>query len=179
MAQDPDHSDGVLFKPFVRITDGSDDSSSEIIHSPHAVDDGKIRDVVEKTVDRNVPAQRILLRGPEALRPDDFSFLVLGFLKFRMAAERGDLDDLSPFEKDVDQTKSSTDHPAVSEEVPDLLRMGIGCNVEVFRSLSQEEITNTASHQIGQETMSAEAIKDLQRLFVNHFSGDRMRLISE
>ena len=175
MADDPDHSDGVMFKPFVRITNGSDDSSLEVSHPSHTIDDGKICDIVKKAVNRNVPAQGVFLRGPETFRPNDFSFLVLCLLKFRMAAERGDLNDLSPFEKDMDQTKSPADNSAISKEGLDLVETGIGGDIEVFRDPSQEEIANAASHQVGQKTMSTEAIKDLQRLFINQLSGDRMR----
>jgi len=174
MTDNADHPDRVLLEPLVRVADGSDDSPPEIFHSPHTVDDRKIRDVVKKTVNRDVAAQGIFLRGAEALCPDDLPVFVLGLLKLGLTAEGGNLDNLSPFEKDVDQTESSADHPAVSEEVPDLLGMGVGGNVEVLWSLSQEEITDTPSHQIGQKAVPAEAIEDLECLFVNPLPGDRM-----
>jgi hypothetical protein len=60
----------------------------------------------------------------------------------------------------MDQSKSATDDPAISEETVDLVGMGIGGDIEVSRDLSQEEITNTPPHQISQESMSVEAIED-------------------
>jgi hypothetical protein len=74
----------------------------------------------------------------------------------------------------MDQSKSATDDPTISKETVDLVRMGIGGNIEVSRNLSQEEITNTPSHEVSQESMSLETIEDFQGLFVDHLSRDGM-----
>jgi hypothetical protein len=54
MTNHADHPDGVLLKSFIRITDGPYHSSFKISHPAHIVNKGKIRDAVEKAVDRDV-----------------------------------------------------------------------------------------------------------------------------
>jgi hypothetical protein len=66
-----------------------------------------------------------------------------------MTSEGRDLDDLSTFKKDMNQSKSATDDSAVFKEGTDLMGAGIGRNIEVFRDLSQKEVTNTSSDKIG------------------------------
>jgi hypothetical protein len=60
----------------------------------------------------------------------------------------------------MDQSKTATDDPAISEKRVDLVRVGIGSNIEVSRNFSQEEITNTPAHQVSQESMPVETIED-------------------
>jgi hypothetical protein len=60
----------------------------------------------------------------------------------------------------MNQSKTATDDPAISEKTVDLVRVGIGGNIEVSRNLSQEEITNTPSHQVSQESMSVKTIEN-------------------
>jgi hypothetical protein len=60
----------------------------------------------------------------------------------------------------MDQSKTAADDPAVSEKTLDLVGVRIGGNIEVSRDFSQEEITNTPTHQVSQESMSVETIED-------------------
>jgi hypothetical protein len=60
----------------------------------------------------------------------------------------------------MDQSKSATDDPAISEETVDLVGMGVGGDIKVSGDLPQEEITNTPPHQVSQESMSVETIED-------------------
>jgi hypothetical protein len=56
MTNHADHPDGILLKPFIGITDGPDHPSFKISYPAHIVDQGKIRNAVEKAVDRDVPS---------------------------------------------------------------------------------------------------------------------------
>jgi hypothetical protein len=56
MTNNADHPGGVLLKSFIRITDGPYHPSFKIIHPTHKVDKGKIRNAVEKAIDRDVPS---------------------------------------------------------------------------------------------------------------------------
>jgi hypothetical protein len=149
-----------LLKSFIRIADGPYHPSFKIGHPADIVDDRKISNVVIKAIDRNVSPEGVFLRGSKTVCPDDVSILRLNLLEFRIASKGGDLHNLSTSEEDMDQSESATDDPAISEKTVDLVRVGIGGNIEVSWDLSQEEITNTSPHQVSQESMSVEAIKD-------------------
>jgi hypothetical protein len=56
MTNHADHPDGVLLKSFVGIADGPYHPSLKISHPAYIVDERKIRNVVEKAVDRDVPS---------------------------------------------------------------------------------------------------------------------------
>jgi hypothetical protein len=60
----------------------------------------------------------------------------------------------------MDQSKSATDDPTISEETVDLVGMRIGGDIEVPRDLPQKQITNTSPYQVSQESISVEAIED-------------------
>jgi hypothetical protein len=77
-----------------------------------------------------------------------------------VTSKGGDLDGLSAFEEDVNQSKSATDDPAISEKAADFVGVSIGGDIEVSRYLPQEEITNTSPYQVSQESMPMETIKD-------------------
>lgn len=78
-----------------------------------------------------------------------------------MTPKSGDLDDLSPFEKDLNQPKTAANDATVLEEDTDFVRVSIGNNVEIFGGLPEEEIPNASSHEIRQKPMSMKAVEDL------------------
>ena len=170
MADDPDHPDRVLLKFFVRISDGANELSLEISRSSHVVDNRKIGDVIKEAIDRDVPAKRILRRGPEAVGPDDISLFGLNLLEFGVAPECGDLDNLLPFEENMNEAKPPANGPAVPEKGVNLMGMGIGGQVEIFWDPSEQKVPHTSADEIGQESMPVEPVEDLQRLFVDHAS---------
>jgi len=174
MTDHPNHSDGILLKPFLGVPDRANDPISEVVHSAHTINDGEIGNIVEETVDRNVTAKGILRGCSKALRSGGRPVLRLHLLRFGTAAKRGDFDDLGAFEENMNEPKPSADGPAVSEEGLDFVGMSIGGYVEIFRSPPEEQITNTPSHEISQEPMSMEAVEDLQCVFIDHLSGDGM-----
>jgi len=174
MANDANHSNRVLLKPFIRVADGADDLSLKIGHSADIVDDGEIGDVVEEAVHGDVSAEGIFLGCSEAVRSNDLPLFRDRFFEFRVTAKRGDFDDLPSLEKDLYQSESAADRAAVPEEKIDFVRVGVGGDIEIFRGLPQKEIANTSSDEIGQKTMSMEAVKDFECLLINHLPGNRV-----
>ncbi len=160
MADDSNHSNGILFKPLIGVTNRSDDLSLQVGHSANIVQDGEIRDVVEKAVDRDIPAQSIICRRPKAVCSNDLPVFCLDFLKLRSTPKSGYLDDLSPFEKDVHQPESATDHPAVLEEGVHFVRVGIGGHIKIFWRLSQKKVPNASADEISKESVPMETVKD-------------------
>jgi len=55
MADDSNHSDRILLKSFIRITDRSDDMVLEVGDPPDVIYNGEISNIVEKAIDRDVP----------------------------------------------------------------------------------------------------------------------------
>jgi hypothetical protein len=78
-----------------------------------------------------------------------------------MTSKSGDLDDLSPFKKDLNQPKSAANDAAVLEEEIDLVGVSVGGNVEIFGDLPEEEIPNASSHEVCQKPMSMKAVENL------------------
>jgi hypothetical protein len=170
MTDHPDHPDGVLLVPFVRLPDGSNDPSFKVGHPANIIDNGKIPDVVKEAVNGDIPAEGVFLRGPEAVRADDLSLLRLLFFILRSASESRNLDNLTAFKEDVNQAKTASDNPAVSKKTGDFMGMGIGDYVKVFRDFSQKEIAYATSYQAGLKSMMMKPVEDFQRLFIDQFS---------
>jgi hypothetical protein len=82
VADHPYHPGRILLKSFVRVTDGSDDVSLEVSHPTDVVYDGEVRNIIEKTIDRNVSPQGILRRRSKTVCPKDGPLRCLDLLKF-------------------------------------------------------------------------------------------------
>jgi hypothetical protein len=170
MTDDANHSYRILLKSFVGIADGSDDPTVEIGYPAHVVYNGKICDIVKKAVDGDVPSKGILCRRAETLLSHKLALLRFCFFKFRSAPKRGQFDDFPSPEKDVDQSEPASDDAAVSEEIADLMRVGVRGHVEIFRDLSEKQIPYAATDEISQKPVSVKAVEDLECLFIDHFS---------
>jgi hypothetical protein len=148
MADDPDHSDRILLKSFIRVTDRSDNLSIEVRHPADIVYNGEICNIIKKTIHGDVPTQGILRRCSKAVCPNDIAFFCLDFLKFRSTPKSGHFDDLPSFEENMNQSKSATDDPAVLKESINLMGMGIGSHIEILRGFSEEKIPNASADEI-------------------------------
>src|SRR5512136_1177670 len=82
VTDDPDHPNRILLKSFIRIADRSNDTSLQVSHSAHIVYDREIRNIVEKTIDRDIPPQGILCRSSITVRTDDLPSFRLDLFKF-------------------------------------------------------------------------------------------------
>lgn len=161
VANHSDHPDGVLLESLIRIADGPNDPSVKVGHSTDIVNDRKIGDIVEEPIDGNVPSEGILCRSTKAVSSNNISSLRLNLFEFRVTSKSRDLNNLPAFEEDMDQSKPTTDDPAISKEAVDLMGMGIRGDIKIFWDSTQEEITNTSPHKIGQEPMAVKAVEDL------------------
>jgi len=73
MAYDPNHPNRILLEFFIWVSNGLNDPLFEIGDSADIVDDREICNIVKETVNRNVPAVSILLRGSKTIGPDEIS----------------------------------------------------------------------------------------------------------
>ena len=149
MADDPYHPNRVLLKFFIRIADGPDDLFLEARYPTDIVNDGKIRNIVEEAIDRDVAAQGILLRGPKAVSLENLPVIGQSLFKFRVAPESGDLNHLSPFKEDMDQPEPSAYDPAVFKKGMDLVGVSIRGDIKILRDLSKEKIPDASSDEAG------------------------------
>jgi hypothetical protein len=174
VAEDPNHSNRVLEKSFVRITNCSDDAPFEVSHPAHIIDNREVSDIIKEAIDGEITAQAVLLGCSKTVRSNNIPILCLDFFKFRTTSKSGDLDDLSAFEKDVNKPESATDDAAVSKQGIDLVGMGIGGNIEILRESSDKKITDTSTNKIGQKPVTMESVENLQSLFIDPLSRNRM-----
>jgi hypothetical protein len=174
MADDPDHSGRILVKSFIGFTDRSDDLLLEVGHPADVVYDGEICNIIEETIDREVAPKSIFRRSPKTVRPNDISFSRLNFLKFRSTPKSGYFDDLPSFEENLNQSESAADNPAVSKEGVNLMGVGIGGYIEIFRGFPEKKIPDASTDEISQKSMLMETIEDFQSFFINHSSRNRV-----
>ena len=157
---------------------------SQILHAADVVEDREIGDVVEQRVDREVAAEGVLDRGSEAVVAGDQQLrrgvggIVRGDGGARngepgLAAEGRDLHH-HVAEEDVHQAEAAPDDPGVAEDPADLLRLGVGRDVEVLRLASEEQVADAAADHVGEIAGLLQTIEDLQRLFLDPAAGDRM-----
>ncbi len=153
-----------------------------------------VADVVEQRVDREVAAERVLLRCAEGVvavdqavailagqrhaigdRLEDFVAGVGGgqFRGAHQATERGDFDRLRP-EADVGQPETASDDPAVPEEPLDLVRMRRGADVEVLRTPAEQQIAHAAADEVGDVFVLVQPVEDFQRVGVDLAAGERV-----
>jgi hypothetical protein len=148
MADDPNHSDRILLKPFIRIADGSDDPSLKVSHSADIVYDGEICNIVEKAIDRDVSTKGIVCWCSKTLLSNELSFFCLDFFEFRSATKSGYLDDLSSFKKYMNQSEPSANDTTIFKKGIDLMGVSIGGDIEIFWDLSDEKIPKASSNEI-------------------------------
>ncbi len=149
VTDDPYHPDRIVLESFIRVPDHTNHLPIEIGHSTHIVDNRKIGNIVKEAVDCDVPAEGILYRRSETFTPDDLTFLRLYLFEFGPASKGGDFYDFPAFEKDMNQTEPAANHPAIFKEGLYLMGMGIGGDIEIFRRLSEKEVSNASSDQVG------------------------------
>jgi hypothetical protein len=148
MANGPNHSNRILQKSFIGVTDRSDDLSLEVGHPTDVVYNGEVCNIIEKTIHRDVPTQGILRGRSKTVRPNDIPLFCLDFLKFRSTPKSGYFDDVPSLKKDVNQSKPAADDPAVFKKGINLMGVGIGGKIEIFRGLSEEKIPNASADEI-------------------------------
>src|ERR1019366_6630347 len=106
-----EHADRILAEANEGVADRAHDAPLEILDPAHEIEDGIRRDVVEKPVDREVAAEGVLFGRPERVVRADEEIVVSLPAFFALhgvgnLAERRNLDDFSPLEEDVRETKA-------------------------------------------------------------------------
>ena len=197
----PQHADGILEKPDVRIADTADQPRAEVLESAHVIDDRERADVVKKRVDGEVAAERVLLGG--AVRVVPLDQVILGSapqrapafgrrvdlhrvaaahpgVRFRrelgrghVLAEGGDLDGLVSV-LHVRQPEAPSDDPAVAKQLLDLVRMGGGPDVEVLGPPVQQQIADASADQVGDVMVLVQSIQNFERVGVDVAAGKCM-----
>jgi len=79
-----------------------------------------------------------------------------------IGAESGDLDDLLT-KPDMRQSKAPANQPAVTEQVVDLLRLGISDDIEILGLTAQQQIPHPTADQTGAITGMVQSIQDRDR----------------
>ncbi len=163
-------TDRILAEPKVRISDHANQSASKIIEAADVVDHRKVGDVVEESVDREIPASGILERGSERIVVGHEQ-IFLGRSRVRLAAEGRHFDD--PILKDhVDEAKAASDDPAIAKQPPDLHRMRVCGDIEVLGRALHEEVTNASPAQVRLVPAAVETIEDLENVLGDISAGD-------
>ena len=75
-------------------------------------------------------------------------------------------------EPHVAEAEAAAHDEAVAEELLDLLRVGVGADVEVLGLALEQEVAYTASHQVGHEAVVLQAVEDLEGILVDVLAGD-------
>jgi hypothetical protein len=60
------------------------------------------------------------------------------------------------------QAEAPTDQKTVAEQAFDLLRRGVGADVEILRRASQQQIAHPAANQVGKVPGTLQTIENLQ-----------------
>src|SRR5687767_5199753 len=66
----------------------------------------------------------------------------------------------------------ASDQTAVAENVAHLLRARVGCDIEILRMHTEQQITHSTTDKIGLETGVFQPVKNLQRVIADLGAGD-------
>ena len=135
----PHHAHGIFAKANLGVADRPYDLLLDVLHPADPVDDGKILDVVEKAVDREIAAVGIGLGSAEGVVLVRTLGGMLDYLADRLGIlpkSRG-LDDLFA-EAHVRKTESAAYQEAVAERTADLVGGGGRRDVEILRFAAHE-----------------------------------------
>ena len=72
--------------------------------------------------------------------------------------------------------EAATDQKTVAEQALDLLRRGIGTDVEILGRAPQQQIANPTPDQIGEMTGSMQAIEHLQGVRIDQVAREAVRV---
>ena len=167
----------------------------------HVVDQGKVGDIVEQGIDREVPAQGILFRVAEDVVTQDHAGLVdrkMGWSARRLAplrhnvgcgrplapllrlllrltthqrAEGGHFDQFI-LEVQVGQPETTPHQAAVAKDPLDLAWRRIGYHVEVLGFAPQPEVADAAPHQISPEALGIDPVEGFEGVGADECTGD-------
>ena len=100
--------------------------------------------------------------------------LLIGMLRLR-TAKGGDFDDFGA-KKHMRQLKTTPDDAAITKDLSDLFRAGIGRDVEILGFESEREVAHAAADEVGLEARLTQAVEHPQGVGGNPRTRDRMRV---
>ena len=162
------HADGVFAETNVGVADGTDTARLEVAEATYIVDDGEVIDVVEESVDGEVTAKGIFLRGTEGvvLELIEPVGLIGDGVRRRGLAEGGSLNDL--FAKDdMGQAETTADEVAVTELALDFVGARISADIEIFWGTAEKEVADGTADKVSLVTELREAIENLKGIGVD------------
>ena len=145
----------------------ADQAQQPCLHVGIATDVVAHREVLDRVVQRiggEVAAHRVVLDAAVDVVAQQAAAVVglaIPFVVAAVGAEGGDLDDLAPIDH-VRQPEPAADQAAVAEQRLDLLRRGVGGDVEVLGFAADQQVAHRAAHQVGAEPGFAQAIQHPQ-----------------
>ncbi len=166
----PQHPNRILAEAHRGVADGADHFPLEVLKAAHPVDDRESGDVVEESVDREVPAEGVLFRRAEGVVAADER---VAFFRLGLPAESRHLDDL-PAEAHVAEAEAAANDETVAKQFLDLLGMSGGPDVEVFGPAFQEKVAHSPPHEISHESVVLQTIKHLEGIGVDVLAGDNV-----
>src|SRR5262249_15731391 len=95
--------------------------------------------------------------------------------RLQLSTKRGDLDYFRT-EPDVSEPESPADDPTVSKEFLDLVGMGRGADIEVFRRPAQEQVPDAPPPQIRDVSALPQPVENFQYIGVNIAPRERVLL---
>lgn len=169
---------GIFPAAHMGIADEAERTRFEIRHAAGKIDDGKVGDVVVQAVYGEIPAPDVLGNGGAVyVVPHDpviHGEAIPSPGLIPMAAKRRHLNDLAA-EAHVRQTKPASDEDASPfEDLPHLIREGVGNDVEILRLSSQEQIADAPPHQVSLETGLFQLVEYLKGIFADVRAGNAM-----
>ena len=77
-------------------------------------------------------------------------------------------------EMDMGEPEPSADEPAVPEDLLDLVRLGVGGNIEVFGFPAEEKVANASADKVREMTRFLEAVQYPDCVLADPLAGNRM-----
>ena len=147
------------------LADGAQRPRLDVVEAAGVVEDRVFDGIVVERVDGEVPAEGVLVQGAvdvvaqqHAVRGEVIG-VGLVVVVLVAAPERRHLDELAP-ETDVGDAETASDQAGPGEDRLDLLRGGVGRDVEVLGSASEQEIAHASPHQVSLVPGAAQAVDD-------------------
>ncbi len=133
----PKYPNGILLETNVGISYGAHEPPFDIVQTADEIDDLPLADIVEESVDREVPPAGVFMGLAEdvvALEQEGTSFA-----RWRgLTSKRRHLDDFSISKHHVGQTKTSADDAAVSKKPTKLWRPSARGDIEILRLVAEQ-----------------------------------------
>lgn len=156
-------SDRIFLEPDVGVADGSQQAPLDVVETADIIDDLAAREIIEKSVDGEVPSECIFVGLAENV-VTAYEEIVVVLRFWRVTTERGDFDDLAFAEEHVGESKASADDPAIPKELAELWRSRARGDIEVFWPAPQQQVADATPNEVSQVSMANQSPYNLHRV---------------